>query len=97
MGRRARPSFSALAPSSSLLAIARCLATNHSAAMSKTSAVYASSPDVTRRILDEIEDQFRLPKDDLIRITSQFLEDFALGLSEYNHPMAMMYVPHYLS
>ncbi|RPD62046.1 hypothetical protein L226DRAFT_77182 [Lentinus tigrinus ALCF2SS1-7] len=58
--------------------------------MTKTTAIYAPSPDDARRILDEIEDQFRLPKEDLMRITSQFLEDFALGLSEYNHPMAMI-------
>ena len=59
--------------------------------MPKISAVYAPCPDVERRVLDEIEDQFRLTKDDLTRITSHFLDDFKLGLSEYNHPMAMMY------
>ncbi|KAI0751253.1 hypothetical protein C8Q80DRAFT_1098424 [Daedaleopsis nitida] len=58
--------------------------------MSKTSAVHAPSPDAGRRVLEDIEDQFRLTKDDLVRITSQFLEDFALGLGEYNHPMAMI-------
>ncbi|KAI0637701.1 hexokinase [Trametes polyzona] len=58
--------------------------------MAPTSALYGTSPDVARRILDDIEDQFRLTKDDLIRITTQFLEDFALGLGEYNHPMAMI-------
>lgn len=60
--------------------------------MSKTSAIYAPAPDVGRRVFDEIETQFRLSKDDLIRITTQFLEDFDLGLREYNHPMAMMCV-----
>lgn len=60
--------------------------------MSNTTAAYAPSPDAARRILNEIEDQFRLTKEDLVRITSQFLEDFSLGLGEYNHPMAMMYV-----
>ena len=30
-------------------------------------------------------------KDDLIRITAKFLQDFEVGLAEYNHPMAMMY------
>lgn len=60
------------------------------AAMAPTSALYGSSPDVSRRILDDIEHQFSLDKDDLIRITSQFLEDFKLCLGEYNHPMAMM-------
>ena len=61
--------------------------------MAPTAALYGASPDVARRILDDIEAQFRLTKDDLIRITTQFLEDFALGLGEYNHPMAMMCVP----
>ncbi|KAI0771537.1 hexokinase [Trametes elegans] len=58
--------------------------------MAPTSALYATSPEAAHRILDDIEDQFRLPKDHLVRITSKFLEDFALGLSEYNHPMAMI-------
>ncbi|KAI0662933.1 hexokinase [Cubamyces menziesii] len=58
--------------------------------MAPTAALYGASPDVARRILDDIEAQFRLTKDDLIRITTQFLEDFALGLGEYNHPMAMI-------
>ncbi|KAI0363728.1 hypothetical protein BV20DRAFT_1006931 [Pilatotrama ljubarskyi] len=58
--------------------------------MAPTSALYRASPETTRRILDDIEEQFRLTKDDLIRITTQFLEDFALGLGEYNHPMAMI-------
>ncbi|KAI0773802.1 hexokinase [Fomes fomentarius] len=58
--------------------------------MSKTSAIYAPAPDVGRHVLDEIETQFRLSKDDLIRITTQFLEDFDLGLRDYNHPMAMI-------
>ncbi|RDX53014.1 hexokinase [Lentinus brumalis] len=58
--------------------------------MSKTHAAYAPSSDASRRILDEIEEQFRLTKEDLTRITAQFLEDFSLGLREYNHPMAMI-------
>ncbi|KAH9894156.1 hexokinase [Cubamyces lactineus] len=58
--------------------------------MAPTAALYGASPDVARRILDDIEAQFRLTKDDLIRITTQFLEDFTLGLGEYNHPMAMI-------
>ncbi|TFK83345.1 hypothetical protein K466DRAFT_665894 [Polyporus arcularius HHB13444] len=58
--------------------------------MSKTHAAYAPSSDASRRILDEIEEQFRLTKEDLTRITTQFLEDFSLGLREYNHPMAMI-------
>ncbi|KAI0356672.1 hypothetical protein OH77DRAFT_1423624 [Trametes cingulata] len=58
--------------------------------MAPTSALFRVSPETTRRVLDDIEEQFRLTKDDLIRITTQFLEDFALGLGEYNHPMAMI-------
>ncbi|KAI0721984.1 hexokinase-domain-containing protein [Cerioporus squamosus] len=58
--------------------------------MSKTTAAYAPSSDASRRILNEIEEQFRLTTEDLTRITTQFLEDFSLGLREYNHPMAMI-------
>ncbi|KAI8984992.1 hexokinase [Trametes punicea] len=58
--------------------------------MAPTYALYGASPDVSRRILDDIEAQFRLTRDDFTKITSQFLEDFALGLGEYNHPMAMI-------
>ncbi|KAH9853885.1 hexokinase [Lenzites betulinus] len=58
--------------------------------MAPTTALSGASPDTARRILDDIEDQFRLTQDDLIRITSQFLQDFKLGLGEYNHPMAMI-------
>ena len=61
--------------------------------MSKTSAFYAADPEVGRRVLDDIEDMFRLTQDNLMDITSHFLKDFELGLSEYNHPMAMMCVP----
>ena len=49
-------------------------------------------PDATRRILNEIEQQFYLSDDKLLAITGQFLEDFSLGLGEYGKPMAMMYV-----
>ena len=59
--------------------------------MSKTSAFYAADPEVGRRVLDDIEDMFRLTQDNLMDITSHFLKDFELGLSEYNHAMAMMY------
>ena len=59
--------------------------------MSSTSSHYGASAEDAHRILEQIEQQFRLGKDDLMRITSKFLEDFELGLSEYNQPMAMMY------
>lgn len=52
----------------------------------------AASPDVARRVLDDIEDQFHLDQDDLIAITTRFLEEIHSGLLEYNHPMAMMCV-----
>ena len=58
--------------------------------MSKTSAHFAPDPEVGRRVLDDIENMFRLTKDNLMDITTHFLKDFTLGLSEYNHPMAMM-------
>jgi hexokinase len=58
----------------------------------KTSAVNGASPDAARKIFDDIESQFQLDEDALIKITEQYLEDFRLGLSEYNHPMAMMCV-----
>ncbi|EJF63058.1 hypothetical protein DICSQDRAFT_103564 [Dichomitus squalens LYAD-421 SS1] len=58
--------------------------------MSNTSYHYVASPEDGRRVLEQIEQQFRLSQDDLTRITSKFLEDFELGLSEYNHPMAMI-------
>ena len=51
-----------------------------------------SSKDVGRDTFDAIEAQFHLSDEKLHEIVNQFLEDFRLGLSEYNHPMAMMYV-----
>ncbi|PIL36677.1 hypothetical protein GSI_00366 [Ganoderma sinense ZZ0214-1] len=58
--------------------------------MSSTSFHYGATPEAARGVLEQIEQQFRLSKADLVRITSQFLEDFELGLGEYNHPMAMI-------
>ncbi|KAI0685988.1 hexokinase [Cytidiella melzeri] len=49
-----------------------------------------SSKDASRDVFDSIESQFRLSEDKLHEIVEQFLEDFRLGLSEYNHPMAMI-------
>lgn len=65
--------------------------------MSATSFRYGPNPETVHCVFEQIEQQFRLSKADLVRITSQFLKDFELGLGEYNHPMAMMYVPCYLS
>lgn len=55
-------------------------------------ALSGVSVEEERRILDDIEHQFHLDEDALIRITQQFLEDMHLGLGEYSHPLAMMYV-----
>ena len=55
-------------------------------ALSGSSKAAPSSP-----FFDDVEAQFRLDDDALFTITKQFLEDFRLGLSEYNHAMAMMY------
>lgn len=56
----------------------------------KPAAVNGASTDAARKIFDDIEAQFQLGQDALIKITEQFLEDFRLGLSEYNQPMAMI-------
>ncbi|EMD40975.1 hypothetical protein CERSUDRAFT_80619 [Gelatoporia subvermispora B] len=58
--------------------------------MPATSSAHSASPDRARRIFDDIEEQFRLDQDALVKITEQFLADFSLGLSEYNQPMAMI-------
>lgn len=58
--------------------------TNH---MSSTQAAHK------QRVLDSIEQQFALPKETLHAITHKFVDDFNHGLSQYNNPMAMMYVP----
>ena len=50
------------------------------------------SEEAERAVFDDIEAQFLLSDEKLHEIVTQFLEDFRLGLSEYNHPMAMMYV-----
>lgn len=60
--------------------------------MAPLSTPSGSSKDSATRVFDDIEATFHLDNDALHTITKQFLEDFRLGLSEYNHPMAMMYV-----
>lgn len=49
-----------------------------------------SVDDATRSYLDGVGKQFDLTDDRLLDITRQFVDDFALGLGEYNKPMAMM-------
>ncbi|THH01755.1 hypothetical protein EW026_g995 [Hermanssonia centrifuga] len=46
--------------------------------------------DDGHQTFDSIAAQFQLDDEALHTITKQFLEDFRLGLSEYNHPMAMI-------
>ncbi len=52
--------------------------------------------DDGHQTFDSIAAQFQLDDEALHTITKQFLEDFRLGLSEYNHPMAMMCVKTWL-
>lgn len=47
-------------------------------------------PDATRKAMDTIEQQFHLTDDKLRAITRQFVDDFEMGLGEYNKAMAMM-------
>ncbi|TCD70456.1 glucokinase [Steccherinum ochraceum] len=63
--------------------------------MAPTSALLASTKDSEQAILDAIEHQFQLDNDALLKISGQFLEDFRLGLGQYNHPMAM--IPTYVT
>lgn len=53
-------------------------------------ALYNAHPDKISSLLADIEQQFTLDGDVLISITSHFHKLFNLGLSEYNHPMAMI-------
>jgi len=62
--------------------------------MASTSAfTYRSAKD----LYDHIDAQFQLSGDQLIDLTKNFLHEFKLGLENYGHAMAMMYVPTYLS
>lgn len=47
-------------------------------------------PDATRSYLEGIEKQFHLTDEQLLAITRQFVDDFKMGLGEYNKAMAMM-------
>jgi hexokinase len=42
-------------------------------------------------ILDDLQAQFILSKDELLQLTSAFLDEIRRGLNNYGHPMAMMY------
>jgi len=50
-----------------------------------------------QHIFDNIESQFHLSTGSLVDLTHAFLREVRLGLSEYNHPMAMMCVIPYLT
>jgi hypothetical protein len=60
--------------------------------MPVTTAIYNAHTDKISSLLADIEQQFTLDEDVLISITLHFHKLFNLGLSEYGHPMAMMYV-----
>jgi len=57
-----------------------------------TTAIYNTYSHKINSVLSDIEEQFTLDEQALISITSHFHKLFNLGLSEYGHPMAMMYV-----
>ena len=59
--------------------------------MAPLAAISSSHPDNTRQILDGIEVQFKLDDVALTRITTQFLQEIATGLSKYGQAMAIMY------
>jgi len=62
--------------------------------MASTSAfTYRSAKD----LYDHIDAQFQLSSDQLIDLTKNFLHEFKLGLENYGHAMAMMYVHTYPS
>ncbi|KAI0775461.1 hexokinase [Irpex lacteus] len=58
--------------------------------MSPITIPNGASPEAERAIFDDIEASFHLSDEKLNDIVNQFLKDFRLGLSEYNHPMAMI-------
>lgn len=53
-------------------------------------AVPTGANDAVRTHLEGVKRQFHLNDDKLLDITRQFVDDFRLGLSEYNKAMAMM-------
>ncbi|KAI0786465.1 hexokinase-domain-containing protein [Abortiporus biennis] len=58
--------------------------------MAPTAVLSDSTPDNEKQILDGIHAQFELGDDALSSIVNQLLTEFRLGLSEYNHPLAMI-------
>lgn len=50
----------------------------------------ATFSPATRQHLEAVGRQFALTDEKLLEITRQFVEDFALGLGEYDKAMAMM-------
>ncbi|KAJ7688368.1 hypothetical protein B0H17DRAFT_938338 [Mycena rosella] len=57
--------------------------------MATTSAHFAKGPDA-QRIFDDIHRQFQLSPETLVELTGAFLDEFKVGLGNYNHPMAMI-------
>lgn len=55
--------------------------------MASTSSHFFKDP---QNVLDDIHHQFQLDTGTLVELTKAFLNEFAVGLGEYNHPMAMM-------
>lgn len=54
--------------------------------------ISALTYDNTQRIFDEIDRHFQLSQETLVELSKAFLQEFSVGLGDYNHPMAMMYV-----
>ena len=57
--------------------------------MASTSALFYED---AQRIFDDIDHQFQLTPDTLIDLAKAFLDEFKVGLGNYNHPMALMSV-----
>jgi hypothetical protein len=57
--------------------------------MASTSSFFYKHP---QHVLDDISTQFQLSPDFLISLAKAFVNEFNVGLSAYNHPMAMMCV-----
>lgn len=55
--------------------------------------ISALTYDDAQRIFDEIDRHFQLNQETLVGLSKAFLHEFSVGLGDYNHPMAMMYVP----
>ncbi|KAJ7937401.1 hypothetical protein B0H13DRAFT_2425519 [Mycena leptocephala] len=57
--------------------------------MPSISAHFAKGSDV-QFIFDDIHRQFQLGPETLVELTEAFLDEFKVGLGDYNHPMAMI-------